>query len=108
MIFWGVSIALLPFCRFNAKGGEVVLLGLVDLQGSGESTCLSVVFFACLCLFSVKLFAISVWLCKTMLCFTLHVWYSGIPDLYCGSHGIMDLSMEPILMAYGIMGLSNV
>ena len=60
MIPWGASIALLPFWRFDAKGGEVVLLGLVDLQGSGASTYLSVVLFACLCLFSVNLFAICV------------------------------------------------
>ena len=34
MIFRGVSIALLPFWRFDAKGGEVVLLGcLRDLHG---------------------------------------------------------------------------
>ena len=75
MIYRGVSIALLPFWRFDAKGGELVLLGLVDLQGSGTSTCLPVVLFACLCLFSVNLFAIWVWLCKTMSCFTLRAWY---------------------------------
>jgi hypothetical protein len=96
VIFRGVSIALLPFWRFDAKGGEVVLLGFVDLQGSGASTCLSVVLFACLCLFSVNLFVICTWLCKTMSCFTLRVSYCGIPDIYSGSHGILDLSMEPI------------
>src|SRR3954451_1302710 len=56
----GVSIALLPFWRFDAKGGEVVLLGLVDLQGSGASILLSVILFACLCLFRVNSFAICV------------------------------------------------
>ena len=75
MIFRGLSIALLSFWRFDAKGVEVVLLGLMDLQGSGTSSYLSVVSFACLCLFSMNLFAICVWLCKTMSCLTLRVWY---------------------------------
>ena len=32
-----LSIALVPFWRFDAKGGEVVLVGLLrDLQGCGH------------------------------------------------------------------------
>ena len=91
--FWvsrGVSIALLPFWRFDAKGGEVVLLGLVDLQGSGASILLSVILFACLCLFSVNSFAICVWLCKTVSCFTKF-------GTLCGIHGFRDLSIVDLM-----------
>jgi hypothetical protein len=43
------SIALFPFWRFDAKGGEVVLLGYPrDLQGSGTSQiCFYASFAAC-------------------------------------------------------------
>lgn len=109
--FWvsrGVSIALLPFWRFDAKGGEVVLLGLVDLQGSGTSfsilvvfICLLVPFLAWTCLLFV---VVCVRLCRTPQFGTMF-----------GIHGFLDLSiMDPMefwnygayLMAYGFMGLS--
>ena len=95
MISRGVSIALLPFWRFDAKGGEVVLLGLVDLQGSGTSSSILVVFICLLVPFSsVNLFAICGCLCKTMSYSTVwyYVWYSWNSGfIYHGPHGILEL-----------------
>ena len=39
-LIWVVSIAFLPFWCFDAKGGEMVIVGYPwDLQGSGTSIC---------------------------------------------------------------------
>ena len=80
MIFRGVSFTLLHFWRFDAKGGEVVLLGLVGLQGSGTSFSILVVFICLLVPFSlVNSVVICGCLCKTMSYSTMF-----------GIHGILD------------------
>ena len=45
---WVVSIAFLPFWCFDAKGGEMVLVGYSwDLHGSGTSICFYLFLRAC-------------------------------------------------------------
>jgi hypothetical protein len=113
VILWDASIALLPFWRFDAKGGEVVLLGRGFAWVGRKHLPLFHSFYLLACaLFSVELCVLDLHgLYKTLSCVTLcscmELWNSGF-ILWNYSYGILDLSMEYgiVLMAYGIMKLS--
>ena len=68
-----VSIALFPFWRFDAKGGEVVLLGSHrDLHGS-DTTMLVYHFFEACVYLSLLLNLFAFYLCETMF-MLLYAW----------------------------------